>query len=98
MIITMVSVRVVQVAAHQIIHMIAVGNGLVSAARAMHMRSGMGVTVMALRAFVRILRRHGEHVYVKVIAMRMQQAAMLKVVGVAIVINRKMATGRAVIV
>lgn len=67
--------RVLQLAIHQVIHMIPVGNSLVSAARTMH------VPLRAHRqaAPVRIVRGHRDYRLVHMIPVRHMQMAIVQV-------------------
>ena len=88
MVVAVVLVGMVQPAVHQVIHVIAVRDGLVAAARA------VGVTRLAVGRIgvaVRMLGIDRDHVLVDMILVRMVQMPVMQVVDVIVVANRRMA-------
>lgn len=88
----------VQVAVHQIVHMVAVGHGFVTATGTMHVRRFVPSTDMARGACVRVRRRHRNHMLVDMIAVWVMQVAIMKVVNMTVVANGHMSAACAVLV
>lgn len=82
----MVGVDVVQAAIHQVVDMIAMGNGFVAAIGAMDVIGRMA-TALAVGALVGIGGVDGEGVLVHVIAMHVVQVAIVKIVDVPVVLD-----------
>ena len=82
---------VVQAPIHQIIDMIAVWHGFVAAARPVHMG-----TVGGGMAAIGIGGTDSDHMLVHMIAVRMVEMAIVQIIGVAIVADRRVATARPV--
>jgi hypothetical protein len=76
-------VRVMQSAINQIINVIAVRNGCMAAVRAMNVL--LVVALRTERAFVGIRGADGDGVFVHVVAVRMMQMAVVKIIHVPIV-------------
>ena len=89
-------VGVVQMAVHQIVHMVAVGHGRVAAAGAVHMVGGVAAAFVAVAAAVRIAGRHLNAVLVHVVAVGVVQMAIVQIVQMAVVFHRRVATAGAV--
>ncbi len=70
MIVTMSIMYVVQVAIHQIIHMIAMRNRFVPTTRSVHMPRVVPHAFMPIGAIRRILRRNRQHMFVEMPLMR----------------------------
>jgi hypothetical protein len=83
-------VRVVQVAAHQVICVIAVRNSLVTAVRAVNMALLVSAAIVLRSALVRIGAARTDLVIINVIAMNIVHMAIMKVIGVAVVAHRGM--------
>lgn len=90
MIVTVVTVRVVQMAIYQIIHMITMRNGLMTTTRPMFMFGGMSAAVVLGRALGRIGRVNREYMFVDVIAMHMMQMTVMEVVHMVVMFDRGM--------
>jgi hypothetical protein len=88
-IVTVPIVDVMQPPVHEVIHMVAVRNGLMPAARTVDMcaRRGVWRTSIGIRAADR------NTVFVVVVAVRRVQVAIVEVVHVAIVLDARMPAG-----
>jgi uncharacterized protein GlcG (DUF336 family) len=74
-----------QMAFYEIVDMIAMRHGLVSAVRTMDMAWLMASTVVIRRADVRVCLRHLDHVLVHMVTMRMVQMPIMQVVDMVAV-------------
>src|SRR5688572_3982471 len=74
-VVAVVAVRVVQVAVHKVVHMVAVGDRLVTAAGAVLVARLMSAAVMARRTGVRVDRADGEDVLVHMVAVHIMQVS-----------------------
>jgi hypothetical protein len=92
------AVGVVEVAVHQVIDVIPVRHRLVAAIRAVNVLLVVREAIMAWRTFLGIRRAHLNVMVVHVIAVGVVEVAIVKIVHVAIVLHRRMATVRAVLV
>lgn len=81
-IVAVIAVRVMQVAIDEIVHVIAVRYGFVSAARAVYVGCVVAAALVVRCACVGIARRHVDHVFVDMVAMRMVQVPIVQVVDV----------------
>ncbi|WP_168175672.1 hypothetical protein [Pseudomonas sp. PA15(2017)] len=97
MVVAMVAVRVMQVSIDEIVHMIAMGNGLMAAARSMHMIRSVSATLVIRRAGIRVLGVYFQAVFVHMITVRMMQVTIVQVVDMTIVLDGQMATARLVL-
>jgi hypothetical protein len=93
----MVTVGMMQVTVDQIVDVIAVRNGLVATSGTVHVARLMSHALVLRRAAVGIARRNLEHVLVNVIAVRVMQMPVVKVVRVIAVSNGGMAAVRAML-
>jgi hypothetical protein len=85
------AVGVMQPPIHQIIHVIAMRHGFVAAAWPVHMRAlGGGVAAIGIGGTDR------DHMFVHMIAVRMVQMAIVEIISVAIMADRRVATAWAV--
>ena len=98
MIVAVSAMEVVQMAIHQVIDVISVGYCRVATVRSVHVRLLMSGAVMVRCALLRIDRGYLNAVIVHMIAVRMMQVAIVKIVDVAIVLHRDMTTVRAMLV
>ncbi len=96
MVVAMVAVRMMKVPIDQVINVITVRNGFVSAARAVHM-TGL-VTTGAVRAVIRVVRAHLYLVLVHMISMRMMQMPIVQVVDMITMLDSGMPAPRTVLV
>src|SRR5437879_5464447 len=94
----MVAVRVVQVAVHQVIDVIAVRNLLVAATRSVDVRRVVRLASVFGGAGGRVGRIDGELVFIDVVAVHVVQVAVVQVVGVLVVFYHPVAAVRAVTV
>jgi hypothetical protein len=85
---------VVQAAVHQIADMVAMGDGLMAAARAMD----MPVAVADRLAAVRIGGAHLKHMFVDMVFMGVMQMAVVEIVHMVAVLNGRVAAARAMLV
>jgi hypothetical protein len=90
--------RMVEVIADQIIDVIAVRNGLMSATWAMFMPRFMAGTAMVRRAAVRVGGGDFDRMLVYVLAMRMVQMTVMKIIDVIAVTDGGVAAARAMLV
>jgi len=91
-VVAVVTVRVVQAAVHEVVHMVAVGDGLVTAVGAVLMR-----TVDLRRAVRRIGCADRDHVLVDMVFVHVMKMAVVQIVDVAVVPDRGMAAVRAML-
>ena len=75
MVVAVGAMRVMQVAAYQVVHMVAMRHGGVPAARPMHMIGRVCSTGMLWRARVGVRRRDGNHVLIHMLPVRVVQVA-----------------------
>lgn len=97
MIVAVAFVRVMQVAADQVIDMVAMRHRLVPAGWAVPMIGRMGVAIM-LMAALGIPLVHGYPMFIDVVLMRMMQVSVVQVVDVITVTHRHVAAVWAVMV
>lgn len=71
-------------AGDQIINMVSVRHGLMSAVRAMAMSGLMPLAAMARRASSRVFRSDTESMFIDVVAVWMMKMSVMEIVGVAI--------------
>ena len=94
MVVAMVAMRMMQVSIDQIIDVIAMRHGFVSAARPMHVSGVMPRAAVLRRAGIGIGRGHLDHMLVDMIAMGMMQMAVMEVVHVTAMLHGRVpATG-----
>ena len=96
MIVAVVAVRMVQVSAHQIIHVVAVRRALVPAIGAMGVLAAVRFAVMFRRAVVRVRVTYRNEVFVNVIAVDMMQMAIMKIVDMPLMTDLRVAADSAV--
>jgi hypothetical protein len=97
MVVAMVAVRMVEVSIHQIIDMVAVRHGLVTAIGPVDMTRVVPGAVMIGRADVGIRCGHCQDMFVDVISMHMMQMTIMQVVDVPVVIDREMSAAGAML-
>jgi hypothetical protein len=88
---------VMQMAIDQVVHMIAVRHCFVSAVLAVLMSSTVACTIVTARAIRGIRRADLQSVLIDVALVDRVQVAIVEIVGVSVVDNRGMATGRVVL-
>ena len=84
--------RMMKVVRYQIIHMISVRNGLMSAAGSMTVVPTVGIAGMVRRAGGRIPTAHVQSMVVHVVSVRLMQMTVVQVVHVPVVFDCGMAT------
>lgn len=95
-VVTVIAVWVVQVAIHQVIGVVAVGHGFVSAAGAVDMVRSVTAAVVLRGAGGGVGGVDFQRVLVDVPAVRMMQMPVMQVIGVALVLDGRMAAAEAV--
>lgn len=90
--------RVMQVAVHEIVNMVAVRHGFVTAAGSVDVACFMTVTVVFGGAGIRVGRTDGDTVFVHMLFVRVVQMAIVQVINVAVMFYGGMAAVRAVLV
>ncbi|KVK90912.1 hypothetical protein WS93_35200 [Burkholderia cepacia] len=96
MVITVVAMRVMKAAVDQIIDVIAVRYGLVSAPRTVHMTRLMVTAVR--RTFVRIFRADLDLVFIDMIAVRVMQVAIMEIIYMVAMLDCGVTAVRAMLV
>jgi len=94
----MVAVRVVQVAVHQVIHVVAVRHRFVTAASAVNVLLVVSGASMLGRAGGRVLAVHIQRVLIAMIAVRVVQMAVVQVIDVPGMLDGRVAAISAVLV
>lgn len=94
----MIAMRVMQVAVHEVVDVVAVRHRFVPAARPMHMTGAMASAVMLRRAAVRVGCADGDYVLVDMVAMHVMEVAVMQEIDVAFVAHRGVTALRAVLV
>jgi hypothetical protein len=95
-VVAVVAVRMVQVAAYQIIHVVAVRRALVPAIGAMGVLAAVRFAVMFRRAVVRVRVTYRNEVFVNVIGVDMMQMAIMKIVDMPLMTDLRVAADSAV--
>ena len=98
MIVAVVAMRMVQVAVDQVIDVVAMRDGLVSAARAMNVLGIMAAAIVVRRTSVRIRRGNRDHVFFDAAAIRMVEMPVVQVVDVPFVFDCRVPTTRSMLV
>ena len=98
MVIAVIPVRVMQMAVHKIVDVVAVWHGLVPAARSVNVTGFVTPAVMVRRALIGIGRAHGDHVLVDMVPMRMMEMPVVQVIDVTVVFYRRVPATRAMFV
>ena len=98
MVVAVVAVRVVQVAIDEVIDVVAMRYGFVSAAGAVYMSRFVAVAVMIWGADVRVGGADGDAVFIDVVVVRVVQVAVVQVINVAFVFDGGVTAIRAVLV
>ena len=97
-VVAVIAVGMVQMAVHEIVHVIAVRHGFVAAARAVDVLRFVRTARVTFSAHIRVRRRNFQDMRVVMIAVRMQQMAVAQVIRVAFVFDGGVAALRAVLV
>lgn len=93
----MITVRVMKVAVDKVVDVIAVRHRFVTAARSVHMARFVATTVVVRRATIRIFRADFDLVFVYMVAMRMVQMAIMKIIYVVAVLDCGVSAARAML-
>lgn len=96
MIVAVVTVRMVQVALDEVVHVVAVGYGFVAAARAVLVVGGVGLAVVLRSACVGILRAHLDRMLVIVALVGVMEVAVVQVVDVTVMFDGAVSAAGAV--
>jgi hypothetical protein len=91
-------VRMVQMTVDQIVDVVAVRNCLVPAAAAVYMTLGMPSTIVAGRAAVRMCGVYFNPMVVHVIPVSVMQMAVVEIIGMALMLDFRVAAIRAMLV
>jgi hypothetical protein len=97
-VVAVVAVRMVQMSGHQVIDVIAVRHRFMPAAGAVNVFLGVGPTSVLGRAAGRIARANFQLVLLDLAAVWMVQMAIVDVIDVSVVLDRRVAAARAVLV
>jgi hypothetical protein len=89
MIITVIAVRMVQMAGDEIVDMIAMRNRFVAAARAMNMSSIVSGAAMVGRASIRVFVAHLNPMFIHMIGVRMVKMAIVEIIHMVTMPNGK---------
>ena len=98
MVVAVVAVRVVQMTINEVVRVVAMRYGFVSAAGAVYMSRFVAVAVMIWGADVRVGGADGDAVFIDVVAVRMVQVSVVQVINVAFVLDGGVAAACAVLV
>lgn len=93
----MVTMRVVQVAVHQVVHMVAVRHGLVAATGAVYVVGGVSGALVLGCAALGIILVDRQYVLVDMIAVHVMQVPVMQVIDVAVVLDGGMPAAGAVL-
>jgi hypothetical protein len=96
MVIAMAIMRVMQVIADEIVDVVSVGHGFMTAARPVDVIRSMSATMMVGRAARGIVGADFQHVLIHMIAVHMMQMAIVQIVDMIAVSHSRMAAARAV--
>lgn len=94
----MIAMRMMEVIVDQIVDVIAVRHGFVSATRTVHVSRRVSTALVIGRAAIRVGCGDLQTVFVHVIAMRVMEMAVVEIVNVVSVPDSRMAAGRAMLV
>lgn len=84
-VVTVPAVRMVEVAVHQVINVIAMGHGFMAAVRAMPVALFMSAAEMIRRASYRVVRIDGQPVLIDMVAVRRMEMPVVQIVHVVVV-------------
>ncbi|SAL54611.1 hypothetical protein AWB64_06017 [Caballeronia sordidicola] len=97
-VVAVIAVRMMQVTVDKIVHMIAVRHGVVSATRAMHVPGLMATALVIGRAAIEIGGVDFQLVFIDMVAVRVMQVAVVQVVDMALMANRRVAAAGTMLV
>lgn len=87
----MISIGVMEMAIDEVGHVIPMGNGLMTAVRAMLMIGGVSVALVAVRTISRVFGTHFERVLIDLASMRRVEVPVVEVVGMVIMLDGSVA-------
>ena len=87
MIVAMSAVRMVQMAIHQVINMVAMRHGFVAAIGTVSVGLLIGGAALVWRTFLRIRRSHLNLMVIHMITVSVMQVAIVKIISVAVVFH-----------
>jgi hypothetical protein len=88
----MIAMRVVEMAIHEVVHMVAMGHLCMTTTRTVDMTRVVPGAFVTRRASVGICRCYFERAFIDVVAVNVMQMAIVQVVRVTIMFDRRMAT------
>lgn len=97
MIVAMITVRMVQVAIHEVIDVVAVRHRLMPATGTVNMAGGVAAATVLRGAAIGILRADRNHMLIDMVTMHMMEMSIVQVVHMALMFDRGMAAVRAVL-
>jgi hypothetical protein len=98
MIVAVVTMRVVQMVGHQVIHMVAVRHLGMATVRTMHMRFRVPSAGVLRRAGGGVGGGHGQNMLVHMVAVDVVQVAVMQVIDVSLMLDTHVATTRTMLV
>jgi hypothetical protein len=98
MVIALVAAAMVQVPVHKVVDMVAVRYRVMTALRSVHVRFFMAAAVMCGSARGRVRRADGDSMFLHAPTAGVVQMTVVQVVGVAFVLDSRMAAVRAMLV
>ena len=98
MIVAMIAMRMVQAAVDEVVDMVAVRNRFVAAIGTVHMVVAVSDMIGQRRAFVRVLFADFDDMHVGMVFMGMMKVAVVQIVDVAVMLDRRVAAVGAVFV
>jgi hypothetical protein len=96
-IVAVVAMGMVEMAVDEIIDVVAVRDGRVSAAGAMHMAGLVSATVVPRGASIGVRRRHFDHMLFDLLAVRMMKMPVVQVVHMPLMLDGRVSAIRAVL-
>lgn len=97
MVVAVIAVGMMKVIANEVVDMVAVGHGLVPAARAVNMPGFMAFPGMNRCTRIRIGRTDVNHMLVDMVAVRVMEMTVVKIVDMVAVTDRRVAAAGAVL-
>ena len=97
MVITMRAMSEMQVARDEVIDMVTVRHGLMTAVGAVSMPGLMPLATMGGRASSRVLRGDTEPMFIDMVAMRMMKMSVMEIIGVTVMGDSRMPAVRSVL-
>jgi hypothetical protein len=97
-VIAVIAMRMMQMPVHKIVHMITVRNRFMATVRSVDMARLMAPTLVFRRTGIGIRRRYLDHMLIHMITVDMVKMAVMDIVHMTVVLNRRMSATRAVLV